>query len=53
MEEESLLQSGAKRYERIDSHKDSRNGYKPRTLLTKCGELELLQPQFREFPFET
>jgi len=53
MEEESLLQSGAQRYERTDSRKASRNGYKPRTLLTKYGELELLKPQFREFPFET
>ncbi|AKB78923.1 Mobile element protein [Methanosarcina horonobensis HB-1 = JCM 15518] len=53
MEEEALLQSGAKRYERTDSRKASRNGYKPRTLLTKYGELELLKPQFREFPFET
>lgn len=53
MEEEALLQSGAKRYERTDSRKASRNGYKPRTLRTKHGELELLKPQFREFPFET
>ena len=49
----SLLQSGARRYERTDSRKASRNGYKPRTLLTRYGELELLKPQFREFPFET
>jgi len=53
MEEESLLQSCAQRYERTDSRKASKNGYKPRTLLTKYGELELLKPQFREFPFET
>jgi transposase-like protein len=53
MEEESLLQSCAQRYERTDSRKASRNGYKPRTLLTKYGKLELLKPQFREFPFET
>ena len=53
MEEEALLQSGAQRYERTDSRKASRNGYKPRTLLTKYGELKLLKPQFREFPFET
>ena len=53
MEEEALLQSCAQRYERTDSRKASRNGYKPRTLLTKYGELELLKPQFREFPFET
>ncbi len=53
MEEEALLQSGANRYERTDSRKASRNGYKSRTLLTKCGKLELSKPQFREFPFET
>ena len=29
MEEEALLQAGAQRYERIDSRKASRNGYKP------------------------
>jgi putative transposase len=53
MEEESLLQAGARRYERTNSRKASRNGYKSRTLLTKYGELELLKPQFCEFPFET
>ena len=53
MEEEALVQSGAKWYERTNSRKASRNGYKPRTLKTKYGELELLKPQFREFPFET
>lgn len=53
MEEEALLQAGAERYERTSSRKASRNGYKPRTLLTKYGEVELLKPQFREFPFET
>ncbi len=53
MEEEALLQAGAQRYERTDSRKATRNGYKSRTLLTKYGELELLKPQFREFPFET
>ncbi|NLM98366.1 MAG: IS256 family transposase, partial [Halanaerobiaceae bacterium] len=53
MEEEALLQAGAQRYERTDSRKASRNGYKPRTLLTTYGELELLKPQFREFHFQT
>ena len=53
MEEEALLQAGAQRYERTDSRKATRNGYKPRTLLTKYGGLELLKPQFREFSFET
>ena len=53
MEEEALLQAGAERYERTDSRRASRNGYKPRTLLTKYGQLELSKPQFREFSFET
>jgi len=39
MEEESLFQSFAQRYERTYSRKASRNGYKPRILLTKYGEL--------------
>ncbi len=53
MEQEALHQANAQRYERIDSRKASRNGYKPLTLQTKYGKLELLKPQFREFPFET
>ena len=53
MKQEALHQANAQRYERIDSRKASRNGYKPRTLQTKYGKLELLKPQFREFPFET
>ena len=40
MEEEAPLQAGTKRCERTDSRKASRNGYKPRTLQTKHGELE-------------
>jgi transposase-like protein len=53
VEEEALLQSGAKRYERTDSRKVSRNDYKPSNTPTKYRELELLKPQFCEFPFET
>jgi putative transposase len=53
MEQEALHQANAQRYERIDTRKASRNGYKSRTLQTKYGKLELLKPQFREFPFET
>ena len=53
MDEEALIQSGAKRYERTDYRKATRNGYKPRTLKNKYGKLELSKPQFREFPFET
>jgi transposase-like protein len=41
--EEALLQSCAQRYEHTDSRKASRKGYKPRALLTKYGELELLR----------
>lgn len=55
MEEEATLQSCAHRYryELTDSRKASKNGNKPRTLLTKYEKLELLKPQLREFPFET
>lgn len=52
MEEKTLLQSSVQCYKRTDSRKVSGNGYKKRTLLTKHGELKLLKPQIREFPFE-
>jgi putative transposase len=53
MEKEAFFQSGAQCYEQTDLRKTSKNYYKPQTLLTKYGELELLKPQFRKFPFET
>jgi len=39
MEEEALLQSCAQRYERTDSQKASRNGYKPALSLPNMENL--------------
>lgn len=39
---------GVKRYERSEERRDSRNGYKPRRLKTRVGELQLASPQTRE-----
>ena len=53
MQMEALEQAGANPYERTDSRKAQRNGYKNRSLKTRYGEINLKKPQFREFPFET
>jgi len=53
MEEEARIQSGAMPYERTNSRKAHRNGYRKRQLKTKYGTVELLKPQLREFPFKT
>jgi len=37
----------ARRHERTDSRRGHRNGFKPRTILTRVGELELSVPQVR------
>jgi len=47
MEEELALHVGAARHERTASRKGHRNGYKPRTLNTRVGKLELAVPQAR------
>jgi putative transposase len=47
MEEEVQLHVGAARHERTSSRQGSRNGYKPRRLKTRVGELELSVPQQR------
>jgi putative transposase len=47
MEEEVQLHVGAARHERTSSRQGSRNGYKPRRLKTRVGELELSVPQVR------
>ena len=39
---------GAGRHERTDERRGHRNGSKPRTLLTRVGELELSVPQVRD-----
>ncbi len=44
---------GAAPYERGASRKGHRNGYKPRTLKTRVGKLDLLVPQDREGTFST
>ena len=44
---------GAERYERSDSRKGYRNGYKPRCLKTRVGTLELMVPKDREGRFCT
>jgi putative transposase len=49
MEEEALIQAGAQRYKRTDSRKASRNGYKPRTLLTKYGGKSTVSRKFCKF----
>jgi putative transposase len=53
MQFEAMEQIEAEPYQRIDSRKAHRNGYKERSLKTRVGELRLKKPQFREYPFET
>lgn len=53
MQLEAMQQVGAEPYERSESRKAHRNGYKERSLKTRAGELELKKPQFREISFET
>lgn len=53
MQLEAMDQIEAEPYERADSRKGHRNGYKDRTLKTRVGELKLKKPQFREIPFQT
>lgn len=53
MQLEAMEQIDAEPYERVESRKAHRNGYKERSLKTRVGELKLKKPQFREIPFET
>jgi transposase-like protein len=53
MQVEAQEQAGADHYERIETRKGYRNGYKERSLKTRVGELTLKKPQFRDIPFET
>jgi putative transposase len=53
MQIEALQQVGTDPYERTDTRKSQRNGYKNRNLKTRYGEITHNKPQFREFPFET
>lgn len=47
MEEELSLHVGADRHERTSRRRGHRNGYKPRTLNTRVGKLDLAVPQAR------
>ena len=47
MEEELGRHLGAERHERTEERRGHRNGYKPRGLKTRVGELELHVPQAR------
>ena len=44
---------GAESYQRTGERKGYRNGYKPRTLKTRVGELELMVPKDRDGQFHT
>lgn len=47
MEEEIARHVGAGRHERSEDRRGQRNGYKPRSMKTRVGELELSVPQAR------
>jgi len=47
MEEELSCHLGAQRHERTEERRGHRNGYKPRNLKTRIGELSLQVPQAR------
>lgn len=53
LETEMTEHIGAKRHERTEERKGYRNGYKPRTLITRVGTLNLLVPQDRDGTFST
>ena len=53
LEAEMSAHLGAGRYERTEDRSGHRNGYKPRTLHTRVGTLELRVPQDREGTFST
>ena len=53
LEEKITVFLNADTYERTDKSKDYRNGYKPRTLKTRVGRIELMVPKDREERFQT
>ena len=53
MQLEAMQQVGAEHYQRAESRKAHRNGYKDRSLKTRVGEIQLKKPQFRGISFET
>ena len=53
LEAEMAAHLGANRYERTADRTGHRNGYKPRTMHTRVGSLELRVPQDRDGTFST
>lgn len=53
LEAEMTAHLAATPYERTSERRGYRNGYKPRTLTTRVGRLELLVPQDRDGTFST
>lgn len=53
LEAEMTAFIGAEPYERNGARRGYRNGYKPRTLKTRVGELELMVPKDRDGQFQT
>lgn len=53
LEEEIGEYLHADRYERTEERRGQRNGYKPRTINTRVGPLELEKPQSRDSGFDT
>jgi transposase-like protein len=53
LEEELTSFLNAERYTRTEERRGYRNGYKPRTLKTRVGRLELMVPKDREGRFQT
>ena len=53
LDEEMAFFLGAESYERTETRRGYRNGYKPRTLKTRVGTLELAVPKDREGRFRT
>jgi len=53
LEEELTAFLNAEPYDRTENRRGYRNGYKPRTLTTRVGRLELMVPKDREGRFST
>ena len=53
LEEELTAFLNAEPYTRTEERRGYRNGYKPRTLKTRVGQLELMIPKDREGRFQT
>lgn len=53
LEEELTAFLNAEPYDRTEGRRGYRNGYKPRTLTTRVGRLELMVPKDREGRFQT